>query len=170
MQIYCLMDEKQVIIDFERWIMDVLDVPHAALNGQAPCPFAKQAWLKKRYRLVITGNLARDLAGTAAAWPADCDVWIWVCEQLLDVKELSAVTADANHTQLMPQGYIALEGHPQIPEAVLDCDMNQGQYCYVIVQPLDKLARSKIVLDKNGYYDNWPRDMYDQIVAARETC
>ena len=125
--------------------------------------------MKKRYRLVITADLASDLAGTAKMWPLDCDVWIWVCAQLLDINELSAVTADVNRTQLMPQGYIALEGHPQIAEAVLDCDMNQGQYCYVIVQPLDKLARSQIVLEKNGYYDNWPRDMYQQIVAARAT-
>jgi len=68
----------------------------------------------------------------------------------------------------MGRGYIALEGHPDIPEAVGDCDINQGRYTYVIVQPLDKLAKHKAILEKRGYYDGWPKDMYDNIVGIRE--
>lgn len=168
-----MMDPQRIKADIEAWVMEVLDAPHLALNGNSPCPFARAAWIKDRYRLVVTRkqDLHDHLLGCIDRWPADCDLWILVCDPdetpACEAAELVAVAADANRT-LLPRGYIALEGHPHIPERVLDCDFNQGTLAYAVVQPLDKLARHKAILEKRGYYDNWPRDMYDAIVGVRE--
>lgn len=155
--------------DMERWVMEVLDVPHAALNGISPCPFARQAWLAKRYRLVEAGDLMSDLLGTPDAWEDGCDLVIYVFDPAspIDASWLGETTRQAN-ISLMPRGYMALEGHPDIPESVLDCDMNQGTYAYAIVQPLDKLSKGKASLIGRGYYENWPADMMAQIVEMRE--
>lgn len=153
----------------ERWVMEVLDVPHDALNGSSPCPFARQAWLRGRYRLTQAGDLLQDLESTPARWPDDCDLWIYVFDPSEDVDPswLSEIARQAN-AWLVPRGYVALEGHPRIPERVLDCEMNQGRYAYAIVQPIDKLNKGRAVLSERGYYDNWPADMLEQIVQIRE--
>lgn len=163
------MDLATVEKDLERWVMEVLDVPHDALKGNSPCPFAKQAWLRRRYRLSEAVDLAKDLVGTADRWPDDCDLWIYVFDTTAEVDPawLGETTRAAN-ASLIPRGYVALEGHPSIPERVLDCEMNQGKYAYAIVQPLDKLRKAGATLISKGYYDNWPADMMDQIVKIRE--
>lgn len=165
------MDLTEIESDFQRWVFDVLDVPHAALNGNSPCPFAKQAWVKKRYTIDLVTDLRRDLQLSPMTWPNECDLRIYVFhpEQIVDPNWLTTTTKMLNQHHLLPAGYIALEGHPDIAEAVLDCDMNQGRHAYVIVQPLDKLAKHKAVLEKRGYYDNWSADMLATIVSSRES-
>jgi hypothetical protein len=76
------MELENIKRDFERWITEVLDVPHAALNGNSPCPFAKTAWLRERYRLDIAHGyeLDHNIIRSIDAWPQDCDLWIWVCD------------------------------------------------------------------------------------------
>lgn len=163
-------DMAQIEQDFQSWIMDVLDVPHPALNGNSPCPFARQAWTKGRYKLTKVVDLRDDLWRDLKDWPTECDLCIHVFDitQPIDPNWLSNTVRQLNHDLLLPAGYIALEGHPDIPEAILDCDMNQGKYAYVVLQPLDKLRRAKSMLEGKGYYDNWPDDMMANIVAVRD--
>lgn len=163
------MDMAAARRDFGRWIEQVLDVPHAALNGNSPCPFARQAWTDGRYRLDEATELEADLTGTPDRWEDGIDLWIYVFDpaRLVDTAWLAETTNRAN-ASLMPRGYLALEGHPGIPERVVDCDMNQGTYAYAIVQPLEKLRRGRAALLGKGYYDNWPADMLAQIVGIRE--
>jgi hypothetical protein len=163
------MDMSIVARDFERWVMEVLDVPHPALNGSSPCPFARQAWLAGRYRISEVADLTTDLGSTPDRWEEGCDLWIHVFdpEASIDPIWLAEATREANRL-LIRRGYIALEGHPDIPERVMDCEMNQGRYAYAIVQPLEKLRKGRASLVGKGYYDNWPADMLAQIVGIRE--
>lgn len=155
--------------DLGKWVEGVLDAPHPALGGNSPCPFARQAWVDGRYRLEEAIDLERELARTPDRWEDGIDLWIYVFdpEVAVDPNWLSDTARRANGT-LMPRGYLALEGHPDIPERVLDCDMNQGTYAYAIVQPLEKLRRGRAALLGKGYYDNWPAEMLEQIVGIRE--
>lgn len=163
------MDMVAVEKDLERWVMEVLDVPHPALGGNSPCPFARQAWLARRYRLSQADDLYADLSTTPDRWEDGCDLWIYVFDPgaSVDPNWLAETTGRANSV-LLPRGYVALEGHPEIPERVLDCDMNQGRYAYAIVQPLEKLRKGRASLVGRGYYDNWPSTMLEQIVEVRE--
>jgi len=163
------MDIEAARRDMERWVMEVLDVPHQALNGNSPCPFARQAWLAKRFRLEEATDLLGDLVSTPDRWEDGCDLWIFVFDpsKHVDPAWLGDTTREANES-LMPRGYVALEGHPDIPERVLDCEMNQGRYSYAIVQPLEKLRKGRAYLAPRGYYDNWPGEMLGQIVDIRE--
>ena len=44
------MDIETVSQDIERWIVNFVEVPHPALGGWAPCPYARAARLKKKLR------------------------------------------------------------------------------------------------------------------------
>ena len=39
--------------DIERWITDFVEVPHPALGGWPPCPYARSARLKQSYDIRI---------------------------------------------------------------------------------------------------------------------
>ena len=45
----------------ESWIENFVEVPHTALGGWAPCPYAQQARLNKEYEVVLGHSVTYDL-------------------------------------------------------------------------------------------------------------
>ena len=47
------MDIERVKQDIENWIVNFVEVPHPALGGWAPCPYARSARMKRSFEVYI---------------------------------------------------------------------------------------------------------------------
>ena len=73
-----MLDLNQVTQDIESWITDFVEVPHPALGGWPPCPYAKKARLEKDFTVRVgmdpyfdLVNLARDGLGSKSVAPLE---------------------------------------------------------------------------------------------------
>jgi hypothetical protein len=67
----------------------------------------------------------------------------------------------------MTKDIVALEDHPNDPEILSGETMNFGKAILVLVQRLSKLNGASKILKKQGYYDKWPDENYDDVVRWR---
>ena len=81
--------------------------------------------------------------------------------------DTSALTAIANDTVLVPNGFVALEDHPDTTEAIGDLKFNMGKYALVLIQESKKLHMASKDLEKLGYYENWSEEYLDDVVNWR---
>ena len=81
-------------------------------------------------------------------------------------KELSTMVTDFNDIA-MSKDIVALEDHPNDPEILNGASMNFGKCILVLVQRLSKLNNASEILKNQGYYDNWPKENYDDVVRWR---
>ena len=54
-----MLDLATVTADIARWIETFVEVPHPALGGWAPCPYARQARLNQEYAVLGTQHTLR---------------------------------------------------------------------------------------------------------------
>ena len=92
------MEIEQVQADIESWIENFLEVPHPALGGFSPCPFARSARLKKSYKVYLGSDPYYDLKNRARYGMGDKEVIIYA----YDPKEwphklFSSSIESANH-------------------------------------------------------------------------
>ena len=59
------MDIEQVKQDIESWIENFVEVPHPSLGGFAPCPYARQARLKRTFEIYLGTDPYYDLKNCA---------------------------------------------------------------------------------------------------------
>lgn len=160
---------EQLKADIATWILDWVSVHNDALNV-VPCPFAKQALMTNKIDFTIAGNVEvlRSLFDMVAQDGLQNDVLIiGMNKNLITPADLSNLVKDANNIVLMPAGYVALEDHPDDVETVNGVKMNQGTWALVLLQSLDKINQASLILQKQGYYDNWTKEEYDDVVSWR---
>jgi len=46
-----MLDLERVTYDIERWISNFVEVPHPALGGWAPCPYARRSRLDRDFEV-----------------------------------------------------------------------------------------------------------------------
>jgi hypothetical protein len=86
----------------------------------------------------------------------------------MSVEELQATVTQFNNTcSYLNKDLVALEDHPSDPEEVNGVTMNFGKCILVLVQRLSKLNKASAMLKKQGYYDNWSQENYDDVVSWR---
>lgn len=163
------MDIEQVKADIESWIMNFVEVPHPALGGFPPCPYARSARLKKTYEVYLGSDPYYDLKNRARYGMGDREVIIYAYDPEEWSHELfSASIASANAEHLLRRDILALEDHPADIEDVNGVIMNQGTYALALVQSLSDLnARAKIMAAK-GFYDSWPEDYLQALFQHRQ--
>jgi len=64
------MEIEQVKQDIESWIENFVEVPHPALGGFPPCPFARQARMKRTFEVYLGSDPYYDLKNRAR-WGMD---------------------------------------------------------------------------------------------------
>ena len=151
-----MLDLERVQYDIERWIANFVEVPHPALGGWAPCPYARKARLDRDFEVRLGVNPYFDLK-VLAQTGISCSVIIFVYES-------TAYTAEQFHTQLesanteflLHKDLLVLEDHPDLPEIVNGVCMNQGTYALALVQSLGDLEQKAQLLARKGFYDTWP--------------
>ena len=155
--------------DIERWIVDFVEVPHPALGGWAPCPYARKARLDRDFTVRVGVNPYFDLLNVARDGLGGKSVLIiaYNPNEFFYSQFTSDIKA-ANEEALLRNDLLALEDHPGDPEIVNGVCMNQGTYALALVQSLSDLNEKAQLVAKKGFYDTWPEDYLQALFKHRK--
>lgn len=163
------MDIEQVKRDIEQWIVNFVEVPHPALGGFPPCPYARSSRLKNSYDVFIGSDPYFDLKNRARHGMGNKEVVIYVYDPVEWPHELFAASLDhANQDFLLTANLLTLEDHPADQEIVNGICMNQGTYALALVQSLSDLNTKAHMMAHKGFYDSWPEDYLTALFQHRE--
>lgn len=160
---------EQLKEDISKWILDWVSVHNEQL-GAVPCPFAKQAMMTNKIDYATVQDLdgVKGLLQLFAMGGIKNDVLIiGIDKNRVSAQDLSSLVKYANVNILMPAGFVALGDHPDDAEYINGVKMNQGTWALVLVQATDKINQASLMLKKQGYYDNWTQEEYDDVVSWR---
>lgn len=163
------MNIDQIKQDIEQWIVNFVEVPHPALGGFPPCPYARSARLKNTYDVFIGSDPYFDLKNRARFGMGNKEVIIYVYDPVEWPHDLFASSIDqANQDFLLGADLLSLEDHPADPEIVNGVCMNQGTYALALVQNLSDLNTKAQLMARKGFYDTWPEDYLTALFQHRE--
>ncbi len=163
------MDIEQVRADIESWIENFVEVPHPALGGWPPCPFARQARMKRTFEVYLGTDPYYDLKNRARWGMGNREVIIYAYDPQEWSHELfSASIQSANTEHLLRADLLALEDHPNDVENVNGVIMNQGQYALALVQCLSDLNSKAQLMASKGFYHNWPEEYLQGLFQHRQ--
>lgn len=154
--------------DILRWIETFVEIPHPALGGFPPCPYAKKARLENDFDIRIGLDPYYDLK-TLPSMGLSKSVIIYVYDpKEWSHEQLAASIAAANEDALIKNDIIALEDHPDDPEWVNGICMNQGTYAMAMCQSLSDLNDKAKLVAKKGFYNSWPEEYLQVLFQHRE--
>ena len=154
-----MLNLKTVKADIEQWIVDFVEVPHSALDGWAPCPYARRARLDNDYDIRLGLAPIHDLVQISKKGLEGKSVVILAYDpKYISHDELSSTIVMVNQKFLLPNDLLALEDHPDDPEIVNGVSMNQGTYALALVQGLSDLNQKAKLVARKGFYDTWPEE------------
>jgi hypothetical protein len=163
------MDIQTVKADIESWIENFVEVPHPALGGFPPCPFARQARLKRSYGVFLGADPLYDLKNRARYGMGNLEVVIYAYDPVEWPHELFANSIElANKETLIPKDLIALEDHPADVENVNGVIMNQGTYALALIQVLSDLNTKAQQMASKDFYHNWPEEYLQGLFHHRQ--
>jgi hypothetical protein len=163
------MNLDQVKQDIEQWIVNFVEVPHPALGGFPPCPYARSARLKNSYDVFIGSDPYYDLKNRARHGLGNKEVVVYVYDPTEWPHDLFAASLDhANKDFLLAADLLALEDHPSDVEIVNGVCMNQGTYALALVQSLSDLDTKAKIMARKGFYDTWPEDYLVSLFQHRK--
>ena len=145
--------------DIESWIVNFVEVPHPALGGWAPCPYARRARLDRDFEVRLGLAPMHDLITISKNGLDGKSVIIVVYDPVVHpYEEFSSALNTANKEFLLPNNLLVLEDHPADLEIVNGVSMNQGTYALALVQSLSDLNANAQLVAKKGFYDSWPEE------------
>lgn len=164
-----MLDIDQVKHDIEQWMINFVEVPHPALGGWPPCPFARQARMKRSFEVYLGSDPYFDLKNRARFGMGNKEVIIYAYDPAEWNHELfSASIKSANTEHLLRNDILALEDHPADVENVNGAIMNQGKYALALVQSLSDLNSKAKMMAAKGFYDSWPEDYLQALFHHRQ--
>jgi len=164
-----MLNIDQVTQDIEQWIQNFVEVPHPALGGFPPCPYARSARLKRSYSVYIGSDPYFDLKNRARYGMGNREVIIYAYDPTEWPHELFASSLDqANQEFLLDADILVLEDHPADVEIVNGVCMNQGTYALALVQSLSDLNTKATQMAAKGFYDSWPNDYLTALFQHRK--
>jgi len=163
-----MLDLETVTYDIERWMATFVEVPHPALGGWAPCPYARRARLDRDFEVRLGMNPYFDLKVVSQTGITK-SVIIFVYESTAyTAKQFHVHVDSANQEFLLSQDLLALEDHPGLPEMVNGVSMNQGTYALALVQCLSDLDDKAQSIARQGFYETWPEDYLQELFRHRQ--
>ena len=155
--------------DIEKWIVDFVEVPHPALGGWAPCPYARKARLDRDFEVRLGLAPLHDLIRISKEGLGGKSVIIIAYSPKMHThKDFSTALDIANKEFLLPNNLLALEDHPADPEIVNGVSMNQGTYALALVQSLSDLNQKAELMARKGFYDTWPEEYLTALFQHRK--
>jgi hypothetical protein len=164
-----MLNIDQVKHDIEQWIQNFVEVPHPALGGFPPCPYARSSRLKNSYAVFLGSDPYYDLKNRARWGMGDKEVIVYAYDPVEWPRELFASGLDqANQEFLLDADMLVLEDHPADVEMVNGICMNQGTYALALVQSLSDLDTKATQMAAKGFYDSWPNDYLTALFQHRK--
>lgn len=165
-----MLNEQQLVSELNDWMKDFVEKPNPLLNNWAPCPYARQARITNKIEIVfadvdkLTSTVEKNLS------LLDNKDVVIVCfdHTAISVDEVTELVYLLNHKILMSRDYVILEDHPDSAEILNGVKMNFGKCGLLLVQRLSKLSTATDQLREKGYYDIWPEENYNDVVAWRQ--
>ena len=177
---------QQIIEDVRLWSKNFLEVPNIHLGGVPACPFAKKAWADNKVWIAVkTKN------STYKKELNDCiknldfskkDILIF-CDPYYSYSpdELHLATEDYNEWYNRKDIYF-MSFHPSNPATVDEQeflvsptdeigetpDYPDYKYSMMLVQKFSQLQQASDKLHKQGYYSQWPKGYYRDVVVSRQ--
>ena len=163
------MDIETVKQDIESWIVNFVEVPHPALGGWPPCPYARSARMKRSFDVRLGRDPYFDLKNVSRWGLGKWEVIVFVYDPKEWSHEQLSVSIDhANCEFLLVKDILCLEDHPEDPEIVNGVCLNQGTYALALCQSLSDLnAKAKHMASK-GFYHSWPEEYLQALFQHRE--
>lgn len=163
-----MLDLTTVQYDIERWIETFVEVPHPALGGWAPCPYARKARIDQDFEVRLGKDPYWDgadlsikgLTKSVVIYAYEADLWSHM--------EFAYKLDQANQHWLLPHDLLGLEDHPADREMVNGVCMNQGTYALMLIQNLTDLNDKASLIAKKGFYDTWPKDYLQALFNHRK--
>ena len=175
---------KQIIEDVRIWSKHFLEVPNLHLGGVTACPFAKKAWLDKKVWVAVKtknstykkelNDCLKNLDFTKKEILIFCDPYFSYSPD-----ELHVATEDFNEWYNRKDFYF-MSFHPSNPATEEeqkflvspnnDTNLSGPDYKYsmMLVQKFSQLQEASDKLHKQGYYKQWPKRYYRDVVVSRE--
>ena len=151
------------------WIVNFVEQPHLGLGQWAPCPYARQARINNKIKIVYSDH--KRLIATVEQQLPELEqkevVVICFDHTKISAQELEKLIKVYNQQVLMARNYVILEDHPDAVELVNGVHMNFGHCGLLVIQKLDKLTTASEQLKSKGYYDTWSQSELDQVVTWR---
>ena len=155
--------------DIEQWIVDFVEVPHPALGGWAPCPYARKAKLDQDFEVRLGLAPIHDLIKISKTGLGGKSVVIIAYDPKdISYTELSYAIGICNKEFLLPNNLLSLEDHPDDPEVVNGVVMNNGTYALALVQSLSDLDEKAQLVARKGFYDTWPEEYLTMLFKYRK--
>ena len=153
------MDTETVTADILAWCERFVEVPHPALGGWPPCPFARSARLNKTIQVLTGADPYFDLRNRARWGMGRYEVIVYAYDpEDWPYARFHSSIESANTEILLARDLLALEDHPADVENVNGVVMNQGKYALVLVQSLSKLNTAAKQMGSKGFYHAWPEE------------
>ena len=163
-----MLNIETVFRDIESWIENFVEVPHPALGGWAPCPYARKARLDRDFEIRMGVNPYFDLK-VVSQTGINKSVIIFVYESTAySYEQFHAMLESANTEFLLGKDLLVLEDHPDSPEVVNGVSMNQGTYALTLVQSLSELNQRAKAIAQKGFYDTWPENYLQDLFKHRQ--
>ena len=114
-----MLNLETVQADIEQWIVDFVEVPHPALGGWSPCPYARRARLDRDFEVRLGLAPIHDLIKISKTGIEGKGVIAIAYDPgHYTHEEFSSALDIANREFLLPNDLLALEDHPDDPEIV----------------------------------------------------
>jgi hypothetical protein len=163
-----MLDLEHVQYDIEHWIANFVEVPHPALGGWAPCPYARKARLDRDFEVRLGVDPYFDLKGVAQTGIKHSVVIFAYESTSYTPKQFSVQLQSANTEFLLAKNLLALEDHPDLPELVNGVIMNQGTYALALLQSLSDLNHKARAIAQKGFYNTWPESYLHDVFQHRQ--
>jgi len=161
-----LTEAKQSVID---WLQNFIEVPHPALGGFPPCPYAKQARLKNQIDFRLGGDPYLDLLMLSKKGMENWEVVVYIYDpELWGADEFNDHIDAANNGPMKNAGLISLSDHPGHYEEQNGVCFNQGTYALSICALTKNLDDASVQLYKKGYYNGWDSEYLDDLFTNRK--
>lgn len=163
------MNQDQVRKDILHWIENFVEQPHPALGGWPPCPYARNARLKKTVDIRVGNDPYFDLEERSKTGMGEFEVIIYAYDPGEWTYDFFHSRLEvANRDFLLANDLIVLEDHPADPEIVNGVSMNQGTYALALVQSLSDLNTKAEQMASKGFYHNWPEEYLEELFKNRK--
>ena len=164
-----MLDLDTVRYNIERWLETFVEVPHPALGGWPPCPYAKKARLERDFDVRLGMDPYFDLVNLARDGLSGKSVVIFAYDPIeWDYEQFSFSLRAANENHLLKEDILALEDHPADPEIVNGVSMNQGTYAMAMCQSVSELNSRARHMASKGFYNTWPEEYLTALFQHRQ--